>query len=186
MGSGGKRGYDDGIDIPSGFPAYQWHMIVGFVLFSAVYFGTVACFSEIREFLRLPPSSPELCKNVVSEGEDCWRADLFAFEVVSGVALTWSGVLGFWAWHVQRVDRQIPTTPEGRLFGYLPTAHQLTALGTTFQLFDLFISLIIPEQRQVLFLCHHIMAATVSWYGLNNQVCHKSWSLFVATSTFKV
>lgn len=183
MGSGGKhtsaviqaRSDDNNLnapqskkmEIPSGFHAYRWHMLSGFFFLSVIYFGTIAAFDTIRDFLQLPPSSPELCEN--QQEELCWRADLFAFEIVSGVALAWCGILGVWAWHIQRTHL-VPATPEGRLFGYLPEAHQLTALGTTFQVFDLCISLIIPEQRQPLFLCHHIMAATVSWYGLNNQV----------------
>lgn len=185
MGSGGKhtsaviqaRSDDNNLnapqskkmEIPSGFHAYRWHMLSGFFFLSVIYFGTIAAFDTIRDFLQLPPSSPELCEN--QQEELCWRADLFAFEIVSGVALAWCGILGVWAWHIQRTHL-VPATPEGRLFGYLPEAHQLTALGTTFQVFDLCISLIIPEQRQPLFLCHHIMAATVSWYGLNNQYFH--------------
>jgi hypothetical protein len=47
---------------------------------------------------------------------------------------------------------------------------RLTAVSTTFQLFDFFVSLLIAEQRQPIFLAHHLSAATVSWYGLNNQV----------------
>jgi len=171
MGSGGKLSHDAVAVIPSGFPAYRWHMVIGFVGLSVLYFGTIAYFDVIRNFLQLPPSGPKLCKNIVPDGQDCWRADLFAFELVSGLALVWAGVIGFWEWHVQKGNRHIPLTPEGRLFGYIPAAHHLTALGTTFQIFDLFISLLIPKQRQFLFLCHHIMAATVSWYGLNNQVC---------------
>lgn len=93
--------------------------------------------------------------------------------MVSGLALIWCGYKGFVAWHVKRIHNRIPNTPEGRLFGYIEEGHVLTAVSTTFQLFDLGVSLLIPEQRQLLFLCHHIMAATVSWYGLNNQV---SWS----------
>lgn len=155
-------------EVPSGFPASRSRMLVSFLLFTILYFATIQYFETIRQFLQLPPSAPELCEHV--DDNLCWRADLFAFEVVSGVALAWAGILGFWAWHVKRVDRRIPATPEGRLFGYLPEAHQLTALGTTFQIFDLFISFLIPEQRQPLMLAHHIMAATVSWYGLNNQV----------------
>jgi len=157
--------------IPSGFPAYKWRMLSWFLAFCGLYFVTINMFDRIQVFLQLPPSSPELCENMVeTKGGHCWRADLFAFEVVSGLALVWCGIVGFWEWHVQRVDRHVPSTPQGRLFQYLPMAHQLAALGTTFQLFDLFVSLLIPEQRQPLFLCHHIMAATVSWYGLNNQV----------------
>jgi len=143
-------------------------MTFWFILFTILYIGTTRFFGTIQEFLSLPPSSVELCKD--STDNVCWRADLFAFEVVSGAALTWAGMIGIWAWHIQRVDRIVPSTPEGRLFGYIPLAHQLTALGTTFQLFDLVVSLLIPEQRQPLMLAHHVMAATVSWYGLNNQV----------------
>jgi hypothetical protein len=154
--------------VPSGFPAYKMHMALSVIVFTACYMGTIQCFGAIQEFLQLPPSSPEFCPNATNNF--CWRADLFAFEVVSGIALTWSGMLGFWAWHVKRVKQLIPGTPEGRLFGYLPEAHQLTALATSFQLFDLYISFLIPEQRQPLMLAHHTMAAAVSWYGLNNQV----------------
>jgi hypothetical protein len=180
MGSGGKYCGDMTMNandststpialVPSGYPACRSYMAFGFVIFTALYIGTIQYFEDIQKFLVLPPSSPELCLS--TSESSCWRADLFAFEVVSGVALTWSGILGIWAWHVKRVDRLIPPTPEGRLFGYLPVAHQLTALGTTFQLFDLVVSLLIPEQRQPLMLAHHTMATTVSWYGLNNQVC---------------
>ena len=73
-------------------------------------------------------------------------------------------------WHIKKIQKSVPDTPEGRLFGYIEEADVLCAVSTTFQLFDLVISFLIPEQRQLLFLCHHIMAATVSWYGLNNQV----------------
>jgi hypothetical protein len=154
--------------IPSGFPKYQWSMLYGFLGMFAFYFGIIAVFPQIQNALQIPPSADELC---VVQGKGCYRADLFAFEVVSGLALMWCGLLGFYSWHVQKTPG-IPLTPEGRLFGYIPAAHQLTAVGTTFQVFDLIISLLIPEQRKPLFLCHHIMAATVSWYGLNNQYFH--------------
>jgi hypothetical protein len=168
--------------IPSGFPIYRSRMVVGFVLLTIVYFVVIACFDSIQKIAQLPPSAKEFCQSqqqndAIVETAPCWRADLFSFEVVSGLALIWCGCKGFYVWHVKKIQQSIPATPEGRLFSYIEDGHSLTAVSTTFQLFDLAVSLLIPEQRQFLFLCHHIMAATVSWYGLNNQVsmdepCH--------------
>jgi hypothetical protein len=163
-----KRGNEISPEIPSGFPKYKYAMVYAFVAFTAIYFLMIATFPQIQRFLQLPPSADEFCEN--TNNHPCWRGDLFSFEVVSGIALMWCGAVGFYAWHIKGIHRSVPATPEGRLFGYIEEAHQLTAVGTTFQVFDLFISLLIPEQRQPLFLCHHLMAATVSWYGLNNQV----------------
>jgi hypothetical protein len=152
--------------IPSGFPEYRNRMLLAFATLTVIYFGVIAAFDSIQAILELPPSAKEFCP----EGYPCWRADLLAFEVTSGLSLAWCGWVGFTSWHVQRVQHSVPRTPEGRLFGSLDVGNLLTAASTTFQLFDLMVSLLIPEQRQPLFLCHHIMAATVSWYGLNNQV----------------
>jgi hypothetical protein len=163
MASGGRNEISP--TIPSGFPRYRNQMFLGFVVFSFFYFAVAAKFDSINQFLKLPPSAEKLCPD-----GPCWRGDLFSFEIVSGIALMWCGLVGFWAWHVKGIHKSVPQTPEGRLFGYIPEAHLLTAVGTTFQVFDLFVSILIPEMRKPEFLCHHIMAATVSWYGLNNQV----------------
>jgi hypothetical protein len=168
------------IEIPSGFPKYRSRMFIGFALLTIFYCGCIAFFDPLRTYLQMPPSADEFCKqhqqlqqqhNDSPPSSTCWRADLFAFEVVSGLVLIWAGCQGFYLWHVQNVRTSVPDTPEGRLFGYIDGGDVLCAVSTTFQLFDLVVSLLIPEQRQFLFLCHHIMAATVSWYGLNNQVC---------------
>jgi hypothetical protein len=158
-------------EIPSGFLHYRNAMIFAFFAFITIYFTVIATFPTIASLLSLPPTAPEFCEN--DEQQPCYRGDLFSFEIVSGIALMYCGWVGFKAWHVTDISKSIPATPEGRLFGYIDEAHKLTAIGTTFQVFDLFISLLIPEQRQLLMLCHHTMAATVSWYGLNNQVCTK-------------
>jgi hypothetical protein len=174
------KGDDDGAllpttGIPSGFPQYRTQMFWGFAIMIVLYCISIATFDSVRQILQLPPSAPEYCQPHQEAGDDalappCWRADLFAFEVISGFALVWCGYKGFFAWHIKRIHESIPNTPEGRLFEYVEVGHVLTAVSTTFQLFDLGVSLLIQEQRQFLFLCHHIMAATVSWYGLNNQV----------------
>lgn len=156
--------------IPSGFPKYRNNMVIGFATLTVTYLCVIAAFDSIQAVLNLPPAAREFCPLEYP----CWRPDLLAFEVTSGLALAWCGWIGFYSWHIKRIQQSVPKTPEGRLFGYLEEGNLLTAVSTTFQLFDLMISLLIPEQRQFLFLCHHVMAATVSWYGLNNQVC---WGL---------
>jgi hypothetical protein len=155
--------------IPSGFPYYRNKMAFFFAFLTALYFGIITFFDNINKYLQLPPSSPELCPDPKIP---CWRADLLGFQVGSGLALCLCGLIGFRCWHFQNIDKAVPATPEGRLFGYLPQAHFLTALQTTFQLFDLFISFLIPGQCTPILVAHHTMAVTVSWYGLNNQYFH--------------
>jgi hypothetical protein len=162
-----KNGNEISPEIPSGFPTYKYPMMLAFLTLMTIYFLVIATFPQLYRLLQLPPSADEFC---TGDGGECWRGDLFAFEVASGIPLMWCGLLGFYAWHIKGIHRSIPATPEGRLFGYIEDAHRLTAMGTTCQVFDLCMSLLIPEQRQPIFLLHHIMAATVSWYGLNNQV----------------
>jgi hypothetical protein len=168
-------------EIPSGFPHYRNAMMLAFLALTIIYFAVVATFPTIASLLSFPPTAPEYCKNderqqqqQQQQQQPCYRGDLLSFEIVSGIALMYCAWAGFYAWHVTDITKSIPATPEGRLFGYIGEAHKLTAVGTTFQVFDLFISLLIPEQRQLLMLSHHIMAGTVSWYGLNNQVCTKN------------
>jgi hypothetical protein len=162
--------------VPSGFPQYRNLMAFFFTVLTALYFGVIAMFDTLNQYLQLPPSPPEFCP---SSDQPCWRSDLFSFEVVSGFALMGCGILGVRCWHFQNIQTAVPMTPEGRLFGYLPQAHLLTAAQTTFQIFDLFISFLIPELRAPIMLAHHTMAATVSWYGLNNQYFHYYGGRFV-------
>ena len=154
--------------VPSGFPRYKMQMIAWFAFFTATYYLVILFFPTLSSLLSLPESADEFCP----DEKPCRRGDLFSFEVVSGIALMWCGITGFYCWHVKGVHQAVPQTPEGRLFSYMKEAHLLTAVGTTFQLFDLFISILIPDQRKILMLCHHSLAATVSWYGLNNQYFH--------------
>jgi len=168
--------------IPSGFTdAIQSQMIIGFVVLTVTYFAVIVLFDDyIQPWLNLPPSAPVLCPTADTE---CWRSDLLAFEITSGAALVWSGWIGFKCWHLTKtVHQQQYQTRDGRLFGYLKEGHMLTAIGTTFQLFDLAVSFLIPEQRDWIFLCHHIMAATVSWFGLNNQYFHYYGVFFLGCS----
>ena len=81
------------------------------------------------------------------------------------------GIMGIYAWHVtRRVHSAVPSTPEGRLFAYLPETEQLAAFNFTFQSWDFLISLLIEEHRTPLMLAHHVLAAMVSYFALEYQV----------------
>jgi TLC domain len=103
----------------------------------------------------------------------CSRSDLFAFQVASGVMQLYTGITGFWTWHVtRRVVTNLPNTPEGRLFGYLEEADQLNAAIFVYQTFDFFASWMVPEHATPVFLTHHVLAAFTAWMSLEFQMVH--------------
>ena len=105
--------------------------------------------------------------------DTCTRSDLFAFQVSSGLALSFCGILGFYTWHIsKRVHTVLPQTAEGRLYGYLEESEQLAAGNFTFQFWDFWISLLIEEHRGIIWLAHHSIAALLSWLSLEYQVLH--------------
>jgi hypothetical protein len=102
---------------------------------------------------------------------ECSRPDLFAFQVGSGMAILFCGLMGFRTWHItQTVHSKIPSTPEGRLYGYLPENESIAAAQLVFQGWDFIISLLIPEHCTAIMLCHHTLAALLSWFSLRFQV----------------
>jgi hypothetical protein len=140
-------------------------------VYAVLYYG----FFESKTILGLPYPAAEFCSTELEgdgeEGTICSRSDLFAFQFSSGLAITFCGLLGFHAWHItQRAQKALPSTPEGRLYGYLPESELLAAVNFSFQVWDFFISLLIPEHRTALMLAHHILAAVVSYCSLEFQV----------------
>lgn len=165
------KGKDIAPDYSSGVRRMTPVIVTGWVLLTAVYAFLVYSFRQSETFLGFPKPADEFCVDK-PEGE-CYRIDLFAFQVASGIALTTCGVLGFVAWHVnKRVFTILPPTAEGRLFGYLPEAELLAAINFMFQFWDFCISLAIPEHATVLMLSHHLMASTVSWCSIRYQYLH--------------
>jgi len=142
----------------------------GWVLLTVVYFSILYFFRESETILGLKPAA-EFCE--LSSDTPCNRTDLFAFQVAAGIGLTISAIIGLYSWHISRRAHTIlPSTPQGRLFGYLPEAEDLAAISFCFQTWDFFISLIIPEHATYLMLGHHIMAATVSFCSIQYQYLH--------------
>lgn len=118
------------------------HMMTGIAALTLGYGSLVYALQDSSSYLT---PAQEHCEN---EKETCSRPDLFAFQIVPGLAMLWVAVSGFITWHVsKRVHTSLPQTPEGRLFGYLAESEQLAAASLTFQVWDFFLSLSIPEHR---------------------------------------
>ena len=114
----------------------------------------------------------EFCRRHSDASKPCSRPDVFAFQVGSGVALIYCAIIGVYSWYItKRAHANIPQTPEGRLYTYLAESEKLAAISFTFQTWDFFISLRIPEHSTAVMLTHHVLAATVSWFAVHNQVC---------------
>lgn len=142
-------------------------VVTGWIILTTVYVTLLAVLRKGGG----PHAADEYCTSTSST--PCSRNDLLAFQVSSGMALTTCGILGFRCWHwTQRVFTILPATPEGRLFGYLPEAELLAAINFTFQFWDFWISLTIPEHATAIMLSHHLMAATVSWCSIQYQYLH--------------
>lgn len=133
-------------------------------------------FLLFREFgpTFLPPPASEYCANdTFGSRSSCTRADLFAFQISSGMAIATCGITGFRSWHIHRIAHTaVPPTAAGRLFGYIADAEFLAAINFTFQLWDFFISLLIPEMRTAIMLTHHLAASLLSYCSVKYGVLH--------------
>ena len=75
------------------------------------------------------------------------------------------------AWYItQSVHKDLPNTPEGRLFGYLPANDDIATINFVFQVWDFIVSWFVPEYCTVLMMCHHAMSALVCFYSIHWQV----------------
>eukprot|EP00566_Odontella_aurita_P016113 CAMPEP_0113550630 /NCGR_PEP_ID=MMETSP0015_2-20120614/14088_1 /TAXON_ID=2838 /ORGANISM="Odontella" /LENGTH=281 /DNA_ID=CAMNT_0000451457 /DNA_START=115 /DNA_END=960 /DNA_ORIENTATION=- /assembly_acc=CAM_ASM_000160 len=160
----------------NGFARRRNAIALGTLFLTAVYWAACYALKESGSYLR---PAEEFCVN--SENELCSRPDLFAFQIGSGVAIFYCGVMGISTWH-RSVHRDLPSTPEGRLFGYLAESELLAAANFTFQVWDFFVSLMIPEHATAVFLLHHVAAALVSWFSLSYQVLHYYGVFFLGCS----
>lgn len=124
------------------------YMILGVIVLTLGYHSLVFALQDSGHYLT---PAKHHCIEFDDNEEVCSRPDLFAFQIVPGLAMVWVGAVGFWTWHVtRRVHSALPATPEGRLFGYLVESEQLAAASLTFQVWDFFTSLSIPEHRGVM------------------------------------
>ena len=155
--------------IPSGMSKSAGSIIAYLICLTAVYSAIYYGYLDSDSVLGFPKPSQEYCTDVQSSS--CSRSDLFAFQVSSGVAISACGIIGFYTWYIsRRVHTALPSTPEGRLFGYLPESEELASIHFAFQVWDFFISLLIAEHRTAMMLLHHVAAAAVCYLSLEFQV----------------
>lgn len=171
-------------DVSAGLERMSPTIIKGWVLLSIVYLVLKRWARPIASWIHLPSTSPDFCSIVdSSDSTTCFRGDLFAFQVASGLALTICAIVGFRCWHVsRRVHTLLPPTPQGRLFGYLPEAELLATINFCFQSWDFVVSSTIPEHATPIFLGHHIMASIVSFCSIRYQILHYYGVFFLGLS----
>lgn len=139
-------------------------------LYAAIYVG----FLNSENVIGFPKPGEEFCQSAA--GSTCSRSDLFGFQISSGLAIAYCGLVGFYCWHIsKRVHTALPATPAGRLYGYLEESESLAAINFSFQFWDFWISLLIPEHRGALMLLHHTAAATLCYFSLEYQVRYEEW-----------
>lgn len=178
-------------EIPSGV-ARMKSTIITILSFMTVFYVTLLwTFSGAPTILGLTPGD-DFCVDATTANatatdtpEPCSRADLFAFQMTGFFAIVICGLAGVYTWHIsRRAHRGVPQTPAGRLFAHLPEAEFIAAVCFSFQVWDFFISLSIPEHRTAIMLTHHFLAATVSWFSIRYQVLHYYGVFFLGLSEF--
>ena len=128
-------------------------------------------------YIGLPTPSAQVCQEEV-ENEKCGRPDLFAFQIVSGFIFWICGGLGLYSWLYS-----VPSgTPESRFYGYDTPAKWLTIINFSYQLWDFVVSFGIPEHCTIIMMLHHVVAATVSWSALYNDMVGYYATFFLGLS----
>jgi len=159
--------------IPSGFAKRRSDILFYIVGLTIVYAAIFFQFLTAESIPGFPKPAKEYCSEDDATVGPCSRSDLFGFQISSGLAIWCSGLLGFYVWHIsKRVHTALPFTPEGRLYGYLPESETIAAVNFSFQCWDFFISLLIPEHRGPRMLVHHVSAAILCYLSLEYQVCN--------------
>lgn len=117
------------------------------------------------------------------EGVPCSRPDLAAFQASSFIAIIFCGFTGFYAWHISETPhKKIPNTVEGRIFAYLKESQWLGTFNFSFQLWDFFISLSIPEHTTPIMLTHHLLAGLGGYFCMEYQYLHYYGAFFLGCS----
>lgn len=70
-----------------------------------------------------------------------------------------------------------PPNSRGTALRSIPEGEAIASICFTFQFWDFFISLLLPEHRTLLMLAHHLMAAAVSWCAVR-YTCLQYYAVF--------
>lgn len=133
------------------------------LIISGYIFNTI-CYFAVKHLLpsTLTPD-PKWCP---PNEPNCDRRDLFAFQVVSLLNLSFLGLLGFYSFYISnRATKNVPQTPQGRYFGHLlgkgvllPDADYINAVIVIFQGWDFIASIPFEEHCTPIMMTHHTLA----------------------------
>ena len=108
------------------------------------------------------------------DGDDdsCQRFDLMAYKITSFCSMLAMGTWGAYHWHTSTALRELgrpKTSPHRRLMGHLHAAQVQNTLILVYQIWDLVVSLTIPEFVDPIFLTHHVLAGLTAALALRYQ-----------------
>mmetsp|Transcript_18672 Transcript_18672/g.26299 ORF Transcript_18672/g.26299 Transcript_18672/m.26299 type:complete len:165 (-) Transcript_18672:664-1158(-) len=107
-----------------------------------------------------------------NESTRCTRNDLFIFALNSMSIFVWLSIISIKCWYTNgNVHKTIGATVEGRLFGYLQDGEKICVVNISYQIWDFFVSFLIPEfASDYIMFAHHFLATVVCWFCLEYQV----------------
>ena len=137
-------------------------ILLGYLFNTILYFAV-----EYMLPSNLIPDAKYCPDNTNTTTTTCDRRDLFAFQVVSFVNLSYLGLLGFYTFYItKRASKALPQTPQGRYFGncvniegsvLLPEADYINAVIVIFQGWDFVTSLFFEEHCTPIMMTHHAL-----------------------------
>ncbi|KAL3767227.1 hypothetical protein ACHAWU_003318 [Discostella pseudostelligera] len=160
-------------------------ILFGYLFNTLAYFAIVyAPFSERITFAPYPQFCPEDSSNINNTHTSCTRRDLFAFQAVSFLNLTYLGLLGTYtfffsecravSWNeksgASTSSELLPPTPHGRYFGKLSAADSINAVIVIFQGWDFMASLFFEEHCTLVMMMHHLLAFVCGFFSLVYEV----------------
>lgn len=154
---------------PSALRRMTPFILYGYTFNTLCYFAVLAL---------LPSDLAPKSKYCPADEPTCARRDLFAFQVVSFLNLSYLGVLGFYTWCIsKRASKALPQTPQGRYFGnalnkgvLLPEADYVNAAIVIFQGWDFIASLFFEEHCTAIMMTHHFLAFVCGFFCLYYEV----------------
>ncbi|GKY90732.1 hypothetical protein MPSEU_000046500 [Mayamaea pseudoterrestris] len=156
------------------FPQSTPFVMTGIILMHSMYRILYYIYENpsIAAYLSIPSPSSDYCNN----SEKCGRPDLFAFQCVSAATFWTIGILSLRTWYARngaRSSMQV-STPEHRIYSGLPVTETIASINMSYQLWDFYVSLSIPEHCTIIMMTHHFVAAIVCWSVLTSRTlgCH--------------
>ena len=168
--------------VPSGFARRKNDILFGMLL-QIVVSGFAYWFQKTEAYFT--PAEQYCADHDERAGGPCTRPDLFGFQCAAGMMLAYLGIKGFTAWHVTKnAHNKIPSTPVGRIFGFLPEGDDVNVAIFCWQVWDFICSSLIPELSHPLFLAHHALAGLTAYLSLEYQYVHHYAVFFGGCSEF--